>query len=196
MAQVDFFTDSQKMTLVALGSNVASRYGGPEATVRAAIAALREEAQGAFRASALYRTPFVPAGAQPDVVNAVVAMERETTPGETLAWLHGIEADFGRVRAARWSDRVIDLDLLGQGAAILPDRDTFTRWAGLSVQKAAREAPGELILPHPRMQERAFVLVPAADVAPDWRHPVSGRSIAEMLAALPEADVAEVRRIG
>ncbi len=196
MAQADFFTNGPKMALIALGSNVASRYGGPEATVRAAIAALREEAQGAFRASALYRTPFVPAGAQPDVVNAVVAMERSTAPAETLAWLHEIEAGFGRVRAARWGNRVIDLDLLGQGAAILPDRDTFARWAGLNAQQAAREAPGELVLPHPRMQERAFVLVPAADVAPDWRHPVSGQSVAEMLAALPEADVAEVRRIG
>ena len=69
---------------------------------------------------------------------------------------------------------------------MLPDAATVKAWIGLDPERQRREAPGELILPHPRLQDRAFVLVPLAEVAADWRHPVLRLSIAEMLAALPD----------
>jgi 2-amino-4-hydroxy-6-hydroxymethyldihydropteridine diphosphokinase len=76
---------------------------------------------------------------------------------------------------------------------VLPDAGTVRRWLDLSAADQARLAPDELILPHPRMRERAFVLAPLAEVAPDWRHPLLGLSVAEMLASLPAAARAELR---
>ncbi len=113
-------------------------------------------------------------------------------PAGVLDVLHGIEADLGRVRPRRWAPRVCDLDLLAAGEEILPDAETVRRWMELSPEDAGSEAPEELILPHPRMHERSFVLVPLADVAPGWRHPITGRTVAEMVAALPEQARREV----
>jgi 2-amino-4-hydroxy-6-hydroxymethyldihydropteridine diphosphokinase len=74
----------------------------------------------------------------------------------------------------------------------LPDAEVQAAWAALPPAEAAARMPDRLIVPHPRLAERSFVLVPMADVAPDWVHPVSGRSVTEMLAARPAAERAEI----
>ena len=79
----------------------------------------------------------------------------------------------------------MDLDLIGFGDAILPDPETRARWAALSPEAAAKVVPDQLIVPHPRLAERGFVLVPLADVAPDWQDPTTGRSVRAMVQALP-----------
>lgn len=84
--------------------------------------------------------------------------------------------------------RTLDLDLLALGDSVLPDRATQEGWASLPLADQSRLAPDRLVLPHPRLQDRAFVLVPLARVAPGWRHPVTGLTVADMLAALPQAD--------
>lgn len=106
--------------------------------------------------------------------------------------LHALEAEAGRVRIQRWGQRVLDLDLIGQGQTVSPDLATFRRWCDLPLDQQMQEAPDELILPHPRLQDRAFVLVPLAEIAPDWRHPVLGRTVLEMKNALPAAALAEI----
>lgn len=178
--------------LIALGSNATSQHGSPLETVKKAISALDSGPTRVVTKSRFFNTPFVPAGAGADVVNAVVRVATDLGPQDLLDHLHAIEADFDRTRGARWSDRTLDLDLVAMGELVLPDRETLARWMALPFEDQKRIAPDGLILPHPRLAERAFVLVPAADVAPDWVHPLTHRSIAEMLAALPAGEIAEI----
>ena len=172
--------------LVALGGNMPSPAGAPEKTLRAAFAALGKAPGVALVAtSALYATPCFPAGAGPDYVNAACKLESALGPDEILAALHRIEADYGRARTRRWGQRTLDLDLIAHGQHVLPDPVQHAEWRSLPLAAQTQTAPDRLILPHPRLAERAFVLVPLNDVAPAWRHPILGRSVSEMLADLP-----------
>lgn len=112
-----------------------------------------------------------------------------------LAALHQVEHELGRERLERWGPRVCDLDLIACGGLVTPDEETVRSLMALGDAAAQAPAPDRLILPHPRMHERAFVLAPLADVAPDWRHPLTGRSVAEMLADLPRAARDEVETL-
>ena len=180
--------------LIALGANLPLGGKPAGATLHQALAALAEEGLAVSAVSRFFATPCFPAGAGPDYVNGVAVLEGGAHgPAEVLALLHAVEAEFGRERLHRWAGRTLDLDLLAMGAQVLPDADELRRWQDLPVAEQAKRAPDQLILPHPRLQDRAFVLVPLLDVAPDWRHPLSGRNVAEMLAALPAAEVAEVK---
>lgn len=137
---------------VALGANL----GNPVATVRAAILALRELPRVEFVAeSSLYRTAPVGLKHQPDFINAAVELLADAPPPELLDALFGIEARFGRSRSVRNAPRTLDLDLLLYGDEISDDP--------------------HLTLPHPRLHERAFVLAPLAEIAPQLVIPGHGR---------------------
>ena len=181
--------------MVAIGANLPFEGDPPEVTLRRAIGSLEQEGLSVLAVSRFYATPCFPAGAGPDYVNAAVLFEvaDDVDPASILAVLHRVEARFGRQRAVRWGMRTLDLDLVALGDSVLPDAETQDAWRNLAPEAQARVAPDRLILPHPRLQDRAFVLVPLADVAPDWRHPRDGRTVAEMLADLPGTDRAEVR---
>ena len=107
--------------------------------------------------------------------------------------LHALEARHGRERTQRWGQRTLDLDLIAMGTTVLPDLKEFSHWRDLALDQQIIESPAKLILPHPRLQDRAFVLVPLADIAADWCHPVSGVSVRRMVDALPPSDVEAVR---
>ncbi len=179
--------------LVALGGNLPGPAGDAAATVRVALGLLDRPDHRVMRVSRLFATPAHPPGSGPDYVNAAAVIRSALEPAALLARLHGIERRLGRRRHLRWGARVIDLDLLACGDRVLPDASTVRRWMELPAARQVRDCPDRLILPHPRLQDRAFVLVPLAEVAPDWRHPLTGLSVSAMLAALPAAQRAAIR---
>lgn len=184
-------TDNSGITLVAIGSNARSQAGGPRETMRAGLDALAGTFTGVIE-SRLYQTPAFPVGSGPDFVNAACAFRTDMTAHAVLDALHAIEATFGRERTLRWGQRTLDLDLIAQGGAVLPDVAVFDHWRGLALDAQKIQTPDTLILPHPRLQDRPFVLVPLADVAPDWTHPVLGQTVAQMLSAYSADARAEI----
>jgi 2-amino-4-hydroxy-6-hydroxymethyldihydropteridine diphosphokinase len=183
------------MYLIALGANLPSAAGDPRATLEAALAEMAARGLEVTARSGWHRTPSWPPGSGPDYVNGAAALAAGLAPTDVLGALHAVEAQLGRTRNARWAPRACDLDLLASGDAVLPDAATARAWMALAPDRQRAEAPRELILPHPRMHERGFVLAPLAEVAPDWVHPLLGLSVAEMLAALPPAALAGIVRI-
>jgi 2-amino-4-hydroxy-6-hydroxymethyldihydropteridine diphosphokinase len=158
------------MILIALGSNLSSPAGTPAQTLRAALADLARDDVRIAVVSSFYKTPAWPNPDDPSFVNAVARIETKLSPQSLIARLHETERRFGRERGERNAPRTLDLDLL--------DYD-------------GRIGGGPPVLPHPRIASRAFVLVPLRDVAPQWKHPVSGFSVEALIAALPP-DVREL----
>ena len=181
--------------LVALGANLPSPVGAPVTTLKVALAELQGRHRVQISAlSRFYSTPAFPAGSGPDYVNACTKLETELSAPALLDILHQVEAGLGRVRDGdRWGARGIDLDLLAMGDAVLPDKAQALHWRALPPDRQRIMAPDRLILPHPRLEDRAFVLVPLAEIAAAWRHPLNGLTVAEMLAARPQAERDAIR---
>jgi 2-amino-4-hydroxy-6-hydroxymethyldihydropteridine diphosphokinase len=162
------------MILIGLGSNLPTRlHGSSVATLEAAVKALRDTGLPIAAISPWYRSAPVPRSEQPWYVNGVAGVETTLEPAAVLEHLHRIEAEFGRCRSVRNAARVLDLDLLDYHGRIEPGGE------------------GQPILPHPRLHERGFVLLPLRDVAADWRHPVTGADLQAMIAALPADQITQ-----
>jgi len=152
--------------LIGIGANlVPDGFDTARAGCEAAIARLPAHGISITAVSPWFETAPVPASDQPWFNNAVIAARTALSMHETLRRLHVVESEFGRVRAVRNEARVLDMDLLDYGGVHHQDND--------------------VMLPHPRLHERAFVLLPLQDVAPDYIHPVSGLTVADMIGALP-----------
>jgi 2-amino-4-hydroxy-6-hydroxymethyldihydropteridine diphosphokinase len=166
------------MIFVAIGANLPDREGrAPLVSCRAAAEALRSlPGLRLVRLSRWYRSAPVPPSGQPDYINGVAALDGAADPRALLVRLQSIEARAGRVRGAPNAARTLDLDIIDcHGARHRRDADA--------------DDPGPE-LPHPRAHERAFVLLPLRDVAPGWRHPTLGRTVEDLIAALPVQDIA------
>lgn len=153
---------------LGLGSNLGDRL----ANIRGAVERIETELGRVVLKSAVYETPPWGLENQPWFLNACVAVETELKPAPILKRIRTIEAALKRRRTKRWGPRIIDVDMLLY--------EDFTL-----------DTPN-LKIPHPMMHERAFVLLPLAEIAPDWRHPLLGRSVSELLL---EADGAGIERI-
>ncbi len=196
MLQVKNIVQPRVICLIAIGANLPSQAGSVEQTLTLAQELLASGDIQIMAHSRIYRTPAFPPGSGPDFVNAAFKISTGLAPDDVLARLHEIEAKLGRNRVRRWEARMIDLDLLSYGDKVLPDQQTFLRWHDMPLSQQQIEVPDALILPHPRLHERGFVLVPLLDIAPDWCHPVLGLTVAQMHAALPEGACAGIELVG
>ena len=159
------------MSIIALGANLPGQFPSPAEAVEAGLLAIRSDDLRLVARSRLYRSAAWPDPAHPEFVNAVALFATDLSAASLLERLHAIESEFGRERREANAPRPLDLDVI--------DHDGLV------------SAPGDVpVLPHPRMAERAFVLLPLAEICPGWRHPANGRGLAELIAALPESAVA------
>lgn len=157
------------MILIALGANLPSTAGNPADTLVSALRTLDTRNITVKRQSGFYRSVAWPNPADPAFVNAVAAVRTDLSPEALLARLHDVEAKFGRFRSYANAPRTLDLDLLDYDGLV-------------------QIGPPEL--PHPRMEGRAFVLLPLREVVPDWHHPVSGETVDALISRLPPSDIA------
>ena len=159
------------MILVALGANLpTARHGPPAEGLDAALAVLADGGIRPVARSRWYRSAPLPPASGPWFVNGVVRVETALAPVPLMERLLAVEAAFGRRRGVAGASRPLDLDLL--------DYD------GRIVDRAGSRAGPALVLPHPRLAQRAFVLAPLIEIAPDWRHPVTGATAESLLAAV------------
>ena len=159
------------MILIGLGANLPSAVGAPRRTLEAALRRLETKGVRVIARSRWYRTAPVPVSDQPWFVNAVVHVETALDPAALLGLLRQIEQEFGRQRTVLNAARTLDLDIIDFDGRI--------------------EDTPDLVLPHPRMQDRAFVLLPLAEIAPDWRHPEAGKTAEALISALPSEQKTE-----
>ena len=160
--------------LIGIGANLSSeRFGTPREACEAAVHALDStEGVRVVARSRWFESEPVPVSDQPWFINGVVQVETTLAPQALLEALHAIEAQFGRVRTVLNAPRVLDLDLLAYGDVVVENN-----------------GGGGAEIPHPRLENRAFVLLPLGDVAPDWVHPQTRRTRAEMVVNLPADQV-------
>lgn len=163
------------MIVAALGANLSGPHGSPQQTFARAIRLLSKRGVKTLRHSRWYWSWPVPASDQPLYVNGVVTLETRLDPPQLVRELLRTERLMGRQSDQKNAPRCIDLDLIDY-------RGLIWRW---DRRNAAPDwATGNLILPHPRMHQRMFVLAPMLDVAPLWRHPVTGQSVKDLITGL------------
>ncbi len=157
------------MILIGVGSNIPGPQGAtPRQNCHNALKLLEDSGVTISRRSRWYRSSPIPPSDQPWFINGVVAVEAAgLEPEPLLELLHQIELEFGRRRSQPNAPRPLDLDILDFDGRIIPP-------------------DASIVLPHPRMHQRAFVLIPLSEIAPEWRHPVIGDTVSELIATLPD----------
>lgn len=169
---------------IALGSNI-----DPENNIKAAVTMLRER-HPAIRFSSMYRSAPLHHEEQDDFLNAVAAIETDDSLEKFFESLMHIERKLGKNPPFRFGPRTIDLDLLLHGDDVHPDEDTW------KVSHQAKEETGPLIIPHPRMHERRFVLEPLTEITdPHSRHPILGKTWQEFLETTLDQEIERMRII-
>ena len=167
--------------LLALGANVSGAWGTPIETLRRARGELIGAGFRILRASHIYTTTPIGPGRQASYLNAVLNIEGDRAPGSLLRFLKRMERRAGRRTGRRWGPRCLDIDVLDCGG----------RRIGWPPHRRERD---RLILPHPEMHLRAFVLVPLCEVDRHWHHPVFGVTVCTLIARLGPSARAHVRQ--
>ncbi len=176
------------MILIGFGTNSPFCGLSRETIIREAIVAVRSFACVKYT-SRLYESPAWPDQNDPLFLNAVAEIETDLLPKALMSRLLYVERAFGRDRsgnARRYGPRTLDIDLLAFNDVVM---DGDVSEAGPQVEAAPMDGAEALVLPHPRIAERDFVLAPLAEIAPEWRHPITGATAEQMLDKLSERRV-------
>lgn len=185
----------RNLCIITLGSNQSFKKNSPLVTLKMSLTHCVSESLNIYKISKWYSTPAFPLGSGPDFVNGAALLETTLSPQDVINILHNTESHFGRVRRNRWEERTIDLDLIAYNDLVLPSIKTYEHWKNIDLEEQKSIAPNELILPHPRVQDRAFALLPIKDVAPNWKHPITGLTVDQMLEQIPKDDLDDIKII-
>jgi len=158
---------------LGLGSNLEGLWGAPCECLERAVAVLEEKNIKISITSGHYESPALGLGMQPSFVNRVISVRTDLSPAALLRQLKRIEHAAGRKPGARWGARPLDIDILDYGGRVL-------NWK----RGRATQGASGLILPHPELEKRAFVLKPLCEIAPNWHHPALDASASQLLASL------------
>jgi len=162
------------LILLAFGANLPSKFGSPERTIQHALRTLERHGVSVVASSSTWVTEPVPVSSQPLYYNSVVIVETALSAHDLLALVKSVELSYGRKQGPRNAARVLDIDILAYNEQIIDD--PFIQ------------------IPHPRMQERGFVLFPLKEVAPDWKHPIFKRSLDDLISLLPPSQHLEKKQ--
>ena len=167
------------MIFIALGANLSTKvYGSPKKCLEASLEFLHLKGVTVQKRSNWYRTAPIPRSEQPWYVNGVVQVHYDLSSLELMSILIRTEIHFGRVRTERNEARVLDLDLIDFNGEIR--------------KELAIDCCPELEIPHPRLTERAFVLLPLSEISANWRHPLTGQHIKELISKMPSDQEIEI----
>lgn len=162
------------MILIAFGANLPGRFGRPQETFHQALEALEENGVQILQKSSLWETsPVGTPDEQPWYINAMMEVSTDLHPRALMELLLAVEIQFGRVRTFKNAAKSIDLDLI-------------------AYHDEVRKEGEDLIVPHPRMEGRAFVLLPMKEIFANWVHPVSKRTLDDLIDALPADQEARI----
>ena len=166
---------------IALGSNLETKNMDRLEILNKALEYFPMFSISLVKVSSFWESKSYPNKNQPNFINAVSEVQSILNPHQTLCSLKKIEIILGRKVNSRWGSRVLDLDILAAGSLILPNLRIFNKWLKMPLEKQIQNQPNQLILPHPRIQDRLFVLKPLSEIDPNWIHPVLNKKPYELI---------------
>ena len=182
--------------VVVLGSNLPSEFGSSAETLKKCADEMKSSpAIDSLFESNWYISSSLLDEREPRYVNVGIRFSANLEPIELLNFTSDLENKYGRKRQRRWGPRTCDIDILLCDQLILSNKLNFKKWLNLDLSDQIRLVPNELILPHPRLQERVFFLKPLNDLKPDWIHPFLNMNAKEMLDSIPPDELESIHRL-
>ena len=182
--------------VVVLGSNLSSEFGNSAETLKKCVDEIRSNPDiVSLSESNWYLSSSFLDKREPRYVNVGIRFITKLNPIRLLHFTSALENKYGRKRQERWGPRTCDIDILLCDQQILPSKLYFNKWLNLNLSDQIRLVPNDLILPHPRLQERTFFLKPLIDLQPDWIHPFLKVKAKEMLDSLPPYELENIHEL-
>jgi 2-amino-4-hydroxy-6-hydroxymethyldihydropteridine diphosphokinase len=182
--------------VVVLGSNLSSEQGTSAEILKKCVYEIRYNPAVEFLLeSNWYISSSFLDNSEPSYINVGLRFRSNFEPAKLLDFTSGLEQKYGRKRQKRWEPRTCDIDILLCDQLILPDRLNYGKWLNMNLADQIKLVPEELILPHPRLQERTFFLEPLNDLQPDWNHPFLKMKAKEMLDSLPPNELENIQKL-